>query len=159
MERFVFYKNKIWFCWNIHGTVAVSCWKSLLFLMFLDFSFSLVFNRFCFTENPLLPRFHFPRIRNPRIFSGILLVVSIGSIEPIKVAKWGLNPQILVTKVNFFVIYDENDDFKCNLSVSTGSEFQGGPLKPMFQFARISLPADFPFPQTSAGREDFLYND
>ena len=63
-----------------------------------------------------------------------------------------------MTKVNFFVIYDENDDFKCNLSVSTGSEFQGGPLKPMFQFARISLPADFPFPQTSAGREDFLYD-
>ena len=32
-----------------------------------------------------------------------------------------------------------------------------GPLEPMFQFPLISLPADYPFPQTTAGREDFLY--
>ena len=37
---------------------------------------------------------------------------------------------------------------------STGSL---GPLEPMIQFLWISVPTDFLFPQTSAGREDFLY--
>ena len=50
-----------------------------------------------------------------------------------------------------------NDRFKHDLSNSMGSTGPPGPLEPMFQFPRISLPTDFLFPQTSAAREDLLY--
>ena len=69
--------------------------------------------------------------------------------------------EVFVTKIRFFCdIWVQNDRFRRNLSNimgSTGSVGSAGPLELIFQFAQISLPTDFPFPQTSLGREDFLY--
>ena len=100
---------------------------------------------FYYTGNPLFLRFQFPRIHSPWFFRGSAGAKTMGSMEPIKFAKLDFKPRVSIKSNPFRNIQVQNDD----LSNSIGSTRSVEPLEPMFQFARISLPANFSFPQNT----------
>ena len=66
--------------------------------------------------------------------------------------------KVSMSLINFLAKYGcITMDLSVICIIFLGSTGSLGPLEPMIQFLWISLPTDFLFPQTSTGREDFLY--